>query len=124
MGDAASHIRLAREKAEAALEEFAKHRYSVASDLAYKACEQAVQAELAQVGTVGIHYREHYEVRAWVRRHYPKEIADRFEDLYRLYIDVGYSGKIPLGAPERIVNHMKAILQYVGRRLNVDFGVE
>lgn len=46
MGDFASHVKLAKEKAEAALEEFAKHRYSVASDLAYKACEQAVQAEL------------------------------------------------------------------------------
>ncbi|MCS7114098.1 MAG: HEPN domain-containing protein [Candidatus Bathyarchaeota archaeon] len=124
MGDFSSHIKLAKEKAEAALDEYGKRRYSAAADLAYKACEQAVQAELAQIGSTGVHYRDHYEVRAWVKQHYPKEIADRFEDLYRLYIDVGYSGKTPVCTPERAVNHMRAILQHIGVKLNVDFGVK
>ena len=48
-------------------------------------------------------------------------MADRFEDLYGLYIDVGYSGRTPIGVPERAFNHMKAILSFIGRRLNVNF---
>ena len=124
MGDFNSHVALAVEKAEAVKDEYLKRRFSAMADLAYKACEQAVQAELAKIGTSGIHYREHSEVRAWVRSHYPKEIADRFEDLYGLYINVGYSGRTPIGAPERIMNHLRAILSFVGRRLNVDFKLE
>jgi len=121
MGDFKSHVTLAVEKAKVAKEAYAKGYYSVMADLAYKACEQAVQAELARIGATGIHYREHSEVRGWVRRHYPREMADRFEDLYGLYIDVGYSGRTPIGVPERAFNHMKAILSFIGRRLNVNF---
>ncbi len=124
MGDFNSHIALAVEKAKAAKDEYLKRRFSAMADLAYKACEQAVQAELARIGTSGIHYREHSEVRAWVRTHYPREIADRFEDLYRIYVDMGYSGRMPIGTPERAMNHLNAILSFLGRRLNVNFNLE
>lgn len=124
MGDFRSHFALAVEKVKAAKDAYAKGYYSAMADLAYKACEQAVQAELAKIGTTGIHYREHSEVRAWVKKHYPREIADRFEDLYRLYIDVGYSGKTPVGTPERAINHMRAILSFIGERVNVNFEAE
>ena len=50
MGDVAHHSRLAKEKREAALDEFQKGRYTVVGDLTLKAVEQAVEAAAAKSG--------------------------------------------------------------------------
>jgi outer membrane protein TolC len=44
MGSLEHHLRLSREKRDAALEEYEKKRYTVVGDLAIKAVEQAIEA--------------------------------------------------------------------------------
>jgi len=123
VGEFDKHVKLAKEKAKMAEVARSMNCYSAMCDLAFKAVEQAVQAELATIGSKGVHYKEHEKILDWVNKHYPKEMAARFSDLWRLYLDVGYSGTTPIGVPERIYNHMKSLLSFIGRRINVDFGV-
>lgn len=117
------HVSLAKEKAKMADVARSMGCFSSMCDLAFKAVEQAVHAELAKVGDKGIHFKEHDKVLDWVNKHYPKEMASRFSDLWRLYLEFGYSGTTPVGGPERAFNHMKVLLSFIGRRIGVDFGV-
>lgn len=121
MGSFELHVALARERVKMAKIAHSMNCYSSMCDLAFKAVEQAVQAELSRLGDKGIHYREHERVIEWVNKHYPKDMAARFNDLWRLYLDAGYSGATPLGTPERAMNHMKILLLFIGKRIGVDF---
>jgi len=56
MGDIRHHSRLAKEKREAAHDEYIKGRYTVVGDLAIKAVEQAIEA-LASLE--GLHFHVH-----------------------------------------------------------------
>lgn len=50
MGDPIHHSRLAKEKREAALEEYQRGRYTVVGDLVIKAVEQAIEAAASKEG--------------------------------------------------------------------------
>jgi HEPN domain-containing protein len=62
LGSYEEHIALAKEKAKMAEVARSMKCYSSMCDLAFKAVEQAVQADLATIGDKGIHLREHLEV--------------------------------------------------------------
>ena len=38
-------------------------------------------------------------------------------------MEFGYSSTTPVGGPERAFNHMKVLLSFIERRIDVDFGV-
>lgn len=120
MGSRELHLRLACERIRWIKRTREAGDYSVMAELCYKACEQAVQADLASIPPSGIHYRRHEDIIAYVRRSYPRDIAERFSDLYRLYISLGYEGSVPSGIPERAYNHAKTILDYLGRKLDAN----
>lgn len=73
MGDLTHHSRLAKEKREAALDEFKKRRYTVVGDLTLKAVEQAIEAVASQLG---MHFHltprtAHAERVRWAKKEFP-----------------------------------------------------
>jgi len=110
MGDAVHHVRLAREKRVAALDEFKKGRYTVVGDLTLKAVEQAIEAVAAESGK---HFHisprtAHAERVKWAKTSFP-EIAADFDIIWGAYGDLGYDGldgkraKEAVDAMERII---------------------
>ena len=111
MGDATHHTRLAREKREAALDEFKKGRYTVVGDLSLKAIEQAIEAIAAKSGK---HFHisprtAHAERVKWAKTSFP-EIAADLDIIWGAYGDLGYNGldgkraKEAVDAMERIID--------------------
>jgi hypothetical protein len=111
VGDREHHARLAREKREAAIEEYAKGRFSVVGDLAIKAVEQAIEAAASLEGK---HF--HVDPRSahanrirWVKERFPAVSAD-IDMLWGAYGALGYEGadgeraKKALEAMERILD--------------------
>jgi len=114
MGDTAHHSRLAREKREAAIDEFNKGRYTVVGDLALKAVEQAIEAIAAKSGK---HFHmspriAHAERVKWAKTVFPK-IAVDLDIIWGAYGDLGYNGldgkraKEAIDAMERIFNEFE-----------------
>ena len=111
MGDATHHVRLAREKREAALDEFKKGRHTVVGDLSLKAVEQAIEAVAAKSGK---HFHisprtAHAERVKWAKAVFP-EIAADLDIIWGAYGDLGYDGldgkraKEAVDAMERIID--------------------
>jgi hypothetical protein len=93
MSDAELHIRAAREKRLAALEEFDKRRYMVVGDLAIKAVEQAIEALAALEGLhFHMHPRSAHSRRLrWVKEKFPSLSKD-VDELWGAYGALGYEG--------------------------------
>jgi len=111
MGDATHHVRLAREKREAALDEFKKGRHTVVGDLSLKAVEQVIEAVATKSGK---HFHTsprpaHAERDKWAKTSYP-EIAADLDIIWGAYGDLGYDGldgkraKEAVDAMERIID--------------------
>lgn len=114
MGDPAHHIKLAKEKRDAALDEFEKGRYTVVGDLVLKAVEQAIEAVAS---TRGLHFHlsprtAHAERVKWVKAGFP-EISPDIDVIWGAYGDLGYDGlngrraEEALMAMERIMNELE-----------------
>jgi hypothetical protein len=93
MGSLEHHLRLSREKRDAALEEYEKKRYTVVGDLAIKAVEQAIEA-LASLE--GLHFHTdprsaHANRMTWVKRSFP-ELSGYVDMLWGAYGTLGYEG--------------------------------
>ena len=111
MGDATHHVRLAREKREAALDEFKKGRHTVVGDLSLKAVEQVIEAVATKSGK---HFHisprtAHAERVKWAKTSFP-EIAADLDIIWGAYGDLGYDGldgkraKEAVDAMERIID--------------------
>ncbi len=111
MGDATHHVRLAREKREAALDEFKKGRHTVVGDLSLKAVEQVIEAVATKSGK---HFHTsprtaHAERVKWAKTSFP-EIAADLDIIWGAYGDLGYDGldgkraKEAVDAMERIID--------------------
>lgn len=121
MGDEAHHSWLAREKREAALDEFEKGRYTVVGDLALKAVEQAIEAAAARTG---MHFHvsprtAHAERTRWAKESFPEVAAD-LDVVWGAYGDLGYDGLDGNRAREA-VEAMERILDGVERRTGIRF---
>ncbi|HIE22606.1 MAG TPA: hypothetical protein EYP68_00045 [Candidatus Korarchaeota archaeon] len=115
MGDSAHHSSLAREKREAALDEYQKGRYTVVGDLALKAVEQAIEAAASREG---LHFHlnprtAHARRTTWAKRKFPSIAAD-LDLVWGAYGDLGYDGLNgrrayeAIQAMERIMNEIES----------------
>jgi len=111
LGDLPHHLRLSKEKREAALDEFSKERYTVVGDMVLKAVEQAIEAAASKEEK---HFhanpRMAHALRAkWAKENFP-EIAADLDAVWSAYGDLGYDGldgkraKEAVEAMERIIN--------------------
>jgi len=111
MGDTGHHMRLAKEKRDAALDEFEKGRHTVVGDLSLKAVEQTIEAVAARSGK---HFHmsprtAHAERIRWAKTNFP-EIAADLDMLWGTYGDLGYDeldgkrAKEAIDAMERIIS--------------------
>jgi len=114
MGNTAHHAKLAKEKREAALDEFEKGRYTVVGDLALKAVEQTIEAAAAKSSK---HFHvsprtAHAERVRWAKTSFP-EIAADLDIIWGAYGDLGYDGldgrraKEAVDAMERIIDEVE-----------------
>jgi hypothetical protein len=123
MSDAELHIKAAREKRLAALEEFDKRRYMVVGDLAIKAVEQAIEALAALEGLhFHMHPRSAHSRRLrWVKEKFPSLSKD-VDELWGAYGALGYEGidgeraKIVVECMERVLGEFedKAHIRFKG----------
>jgi hypothetical protein len=115
MGDTLHHSRLAREKREAALEEYSKGRYTVVGDLVIKAVEQTIEAAASKEG---LHFHlnpktAHARRIKWTKQKFPETSAD-LDIVWGAYGDLGYDGlngkraREAVEAMERIINEIKS----------------
>jgi len=93
MGSLEHHLRLSKEKKDAALEEYERKRYTVVGDMAIKAVEQAIEA-LASLE--GLHFHTnprsaHANRVSWVKRRFP-ELSGHVDMLWGAYGMLGYEG--------------------------------
>ena len=121
MSDVEIHVRAAREKRLAALEEFDKKRYMVVGDLAIKTVEQAVEA---LAGLEGKHF--HLDPRSahsgrlrWVKEKFPSVSKD-VDELWGAYGALGYEG-IDGERARRVIDAMERVLDALGRKARVRF---
>jgi len=114
MGDTVHHSKLAREKKEAAIDEFKKGRYTVVGDLSLKAVEQAIEA-IAAKSNKHFHISPrtaHAERVKWAKATFP-QIAPDLDIIWGAYGDLGYNGlngkraKEAVEAMERIINELE-----------------
>lgn len=122
MGDEAHHLRLAKEKREAAIDEFEKGRYTVVGDLSLKAVEQAIEAAAAREGR---HFHvtprtAHAQRVRWVKGNFP-QIATDLDIIWGTYGDLGYDGLNGKRAKEAI-EAMERIIHEISRRTGIQFG--
>jgi len=114
MGNTAHHAKLAKEKREAALDEFEKGRYTVVGDLSLKAVEQTIEAAAAK-SLKHFHASPrtaHAERVKWAKTSFP-EIAADLDIILGAYGDLGYDGldgkraKEAVDAMERIIDEVE-----------------
>jgi len=122
MGDEIHHSRIAKEKREAALEEFEKRRFTVVGDLVLKVIEQAIEA--AAAAREGKHFHTsprtaHAERVKWVKENF-SEVAGDVEAVWGAYGDLGYDGLNGNRAKDA-VEAMERILDAVEKRTGVRF---
>jgi hypothetical protein len=108
--DVEVHVRAAREKRLAALDEFDKKRYMVAGDMAIKAVEQAIEA-LASLDGVHLHLHPrsaHSGRLRWVKEKFPSLSKD-VDELWGAYGALGYEG-IDGERAKKVIECMERVL--------------
>jgi len=121
MNDVEIHIKAAREKRLAALEEFDKKRYMVVGDLAIKTVEQAIEALAALEGK---HFHlnprsAHSNRLRWIKEKFPSLSKD-VDELWGAYGALGYEG-IDGERAGKVINAMERVLDALGREAHVRF---
>ncbi|MBS7645763.1 MAG: hypothetical protein QW569_02100 [Candidatus Bathyarchaeia archaeon] len=110
MSDSEIHVRAAREKRSATLEEFDKKRYMVVGDLAIKTVEQAIEALAALEGLhFHLHPRSAHSARLrWAKENFP-HLSKDIDELWGAYGALGYEG-INGERAEKIIAAMERVL--------------
>ncbi|MDH5783523.1 MAG: hypothetical protein OEZ35_07685 [Candidatus Bathyarchaeota archaeon] len=122
MGDANHHSRIAREKREAALDEFVKRRFTVVGDLVLKAVEQAIEAVAAALAGEHFHVNSrtaHAQRVRWVKQNFPEVGAD-IDVVWGVYGDLGYNG-LDGNRAKDAVEAMERILNAIEKRTGIRF---
>jgi hypothetical protein len=121
MSDMEVHIKAAREKRQAALEEYEKKRYIVVGDLAIKTVEQAIEAAAAKEG-------EHFHTQPrsahsnrirWIKKKLPTLSKD-IDELWGAYGALGYEG-INGERAKRAIAAMERVLNEIERKTHIRF---
>ena len=121
VGNKEHHVKLAKEKMYAAMEEFQKGRYTVVGDLAIKAIEQAIEAAAS---IEGMHF--HIEPRIayanrvrWIKDRFPSTSKD-IDMLWGAYGSLGYEG-VDGERAEKVLEAMERILDELERKTGLRF---
>jgi hypothetical protein len=121
MSDIEAHTKAAREKRQAALDEYEKKRYRVVGDLAIKTVEQAIEAATALEGE---HF--HLDPRSahsnrirWIKKKLPALSKD-IDELWGAYGALGYEG-INGERAKRAVAAMEGVLNEIERKTQIRF---
>jgi len=121
MSDVEIHVKAAREKRLAALEEFDKKRYIVVGDLAIKTVEQAIEASAALEGEhFHLHPRSaHSNGLRWIKEKSPSLSKD-VDELWGAYGTLGYEG-INGERAKRAIDAMERVLNEIERKTQIRF---
>jgi len=121
MSDVEIHVKAAREKRLATLEEFDKRRYMVVGDLAIKTVEQAIEASAAiEEKHFHLHPRSAHSNRLrWIKEKFPSLSKD-IDELWGAYGTLGYEG-INGERAERVIKAMERVLDEIERGTHVRF---
>ena len=125
MSDVEIHVKAAREKRLATLEEFNKRRHMVVGDLAIKTVEQAIEALAALEGR---HFHQnprsaHSSRLRWIKEKFPSLSKD-VDELWGAYGALGYEG-INGDRAKKVVDAMERVLsqlpmnKFMGLKLEV-----
>ena len=121
VGNKEHHVKLAKEKVYAAMEEFQKGRYMVVGDLAIKAVEQAIEAAASMEG---LHF--HTEPRIahasrirWIKERFPTTSKD-IDMLWGAYGSLGYEG-VDGERAKKVLEAMERILDELERKTGLRF---
>lgn len=119
MGDKEHHAGLAREKREAALDEYERGRYTVVGDLAIKAVEQAIEAAASLDGK---HFHTdprsaHANRVRWIRERCPAASKD-INMIWGAYGALGYEG-VDGERAKRALEAMERVLDVLEREAGV-----
>lgn len=121
MSDVEVHVKAAREKRLAALDEYGKRRYMVVGDLAIKTVEQAVEALAALEGK---HFHllprsAHSNRMRWIKERFPSLSKD-VDELWGAYGALGYEG-IDGERAEKAIAAMERVLDEIEREAHARF---
>ena len=121
MSDVEIHVKAAREKRLATLEEFEKRRYMVVGDLAIKTVEQAIEASAALEGK---HFHlqprsAHSNRQRWMKEKFPSLSKD-VDELWGAYGALGYEG-IDGERARKAIDAMERVLGEIERETRVRF---
>ena len=121
MSDVEIHVKAAREKRLAALDEFGKKRYMVVGDLAIKTVEQAIEALAALENKhFHLHPRSVHSSRIrWIKEKFPSLSKD-VDELWGAYGALGYEG-IDGERARKAVEAMERVLDELGKGTHVRF---
>lgn len=121
MSDVEIHVKAAREKRMATLEEFDKRRYMVVGDLAIKTVEQAIEASAALEGKhFHLHPRSAHSNRLrWIREKFPSLSKD-VDELWGAYGALGYEG-IDGERAKKVIDAMERVLDEIERETGIRF---
>jgi len=121
MSDVEIHVKAAREKRLASLEEFEKGRYLVVGDLAIKTVEQAIEALAALEGKhFHLHPRSAHGGRLrWIKERFPSLSKD-VDELWGAYGALGYEG-IDGERARKVVDAMERVLDEIERGAGIRF---
>lgn len=121
MSDVEFHVKAAREKRLAALDEFEKGRFMVVGDLAIKAVEQAIEALAALEGLhFHLHPRSAHSRRLrWVKEKFP-HISGDVDELWGAYGALGYEG-VDGERARKVIECMERVLSEFERKASLRF---
>jgi hypothetical protein len=121
MSDVEIHVKAAREKRLASLDEFEKRRYMVVGDLAIKTVEQAIEALAALEGRhFHLHPRSAHSSRLrWIKEKFPSLSKD-LDELWGAYGALGYEG-INGERAKKVVDAMERVLDEIERKTCIRF---
>ena len=121
MGDVELHSKIAKEKREAAHEEFVKGRYTVVGDLAIKAVEQAIESIASLEGLhFHLHPRSAHARRIrWFKDRFPY-LSEYIDMLWGAYGMLGYEG-INGERARKVLDAMEVILNEIEKKTGVRF---
>jgi hypothetical protein len=121
MSDVEAHVKAAREKRLAALDEYEKKRYMVVGDLTIKTVEQAIEALAALEGE---HFHSfprsaHSNRMRWIKKKLPSLSKD-VDELWGAYGALGYEG-INGERAKRAIAAMERVLDEIERKAHIRF---
>ena len=121
MGDYIHHSRLAKEKRQAAHDEYMKARYTVVGDLAIKAVEQAIEA-VASLEDIHFHTHPrtaHANRIKWFKKRFP-HLSKYIDVLWGAYGMLGYEG-VDGERAKKVLEAMEVILNELEEKTGIRF---